>query len=491
VLAARKGFELVGQGLVGEREGATSTAAQRFARFGLGLTYDALGAETIAAAKLHMLDTLGCGLAGLGAGDGAFVLEAAAEVAIGGPATAIGVPDGLPATEAALVNGTLCHVLDFDDTHPDSIVHVSAAVVPAALAAGEIAGSSGRELICALIAGNEVSTRLGMAAGGRFHARGLHPTGVCGVFGATVAAARLRGLSAEQATNALGIAGSMAGGLLEFLADGAKTKPLHPGWTAQAALAAVRLAAHGATGPASVFEGRRGFFATYLHGETPDLDGQLADLGTRYETPRIAFKPYPACHYTHAPIDALAQLIDQENLTRADVESITALSDATGVALVLDPPADKVRPRTPYDSKFSLPYCLATLLVRGSVDVASFHAEAIGDPDVLEVAALVDYEERVYAAAPDAFPGGVRVRTRDGRVLEAELRNQRGGAENPMSEAEVIGKFRTNAGQTLPTDAVAALESTVLQLESCLDLGEFAALGQAVRELETGVFSTP
>jgi 2-methylcitrate dehydratase PrpD len=465
--------------LVGERDRATSTAAQRIARFSVDLDYDTLPPETIAAAKLHALDALGCGLAGFATGDGAFVIDAAAEVAAAGPATAIGVRDGLPPGEAALVNGTLCHVLDFDDTHPDSIVHVSAAVVPAALAAGEIAGSSGREAICALVAGNEVSTRLGMAAGGRFHARGLHPTGVCGVFGATVTAARLRGLTADQTTNALGIAGSMAGGLLEFLADGAKTKPLHPGWAAQAALAAVRLAAHGATGPGSVFEGRRGFFATYLHGETPDLEGQIADLGRRFETPRIAFKPYPACHYTHAPIDALAELVAREQLTTEDVESITALSDATGVALVLHPPADKLRPRTPYDSKFSLPYCLATLLVRGTVDVASFRADAIGDPEVLELAARVDYEERAYAAAPDAFPGGVRVRTRDGRVLEAELRNQRGGAENPMSKAEVIGKFRANAAQALAADAVARLESAILDLESQPSLAELALLSEA------------
>ncbi|MGH2851553.1 MAG: MmgE/PrpD family protein [Solirubrobacteraceae bacterium] len=479
MLAANEGVELAQKELVGERDRATSTAAQRIARFSTDLEYDALTPETVAAAKLHALDTLGCGLAGFATGDGAFVIDAATEVAAAGPATAIGFPNGLPPGEAALVNGTLCHVLDFDDTHPDSIVHVSAAVVPAALAAGEIAASSGREAICALVAGNEVSTRLGMAAGGRFHARGLHPTGVCGVFGATVTAARLRALSAEQTTNALGIAGSMAGGLLEFLADGAKTKPLHPGWAAQAALAAVRLAAHGATGPGSVFEGRRGFFATYLHGETPDLEGQLADLGRRFETPRIAFKPYPACHYTHAPVDALAELIARERLTADDVESITALSDETGVGLVLHPRADKLAPRTPYDSKFSLPYCLATLLVRGSVDVGSFQADAIGDPEVLELAARVDYEERAYAAAPDAFPGGVRVRTRDGRVLEAELRNQRGGAENPMSEAEVIGKFRANAAQALTADAVAQLESAILELESRPSLAGLGLLSRA------------
>jgi 2-methylcitrate dehydratase PrpD len=463
-----------------------TTAAQRLAAFAAELQFPDIPGEVVDAAELHLLDTVGCGLAAHALNEAPFVTGAAAEVAAGGPASAIGMPTGLPAAEAALVNGTLCHALDYDDTHPDSIVHVSAAIVPAALAAGEVAGASGEELVCALIAGNETSIRLGMAAGGVFHARGLHPTGVCGVFGATVTAARLRGLDGDQTTNALGIAGSMAGGLLEFLADGAKTKPLHPGWAAHAALTAVRLAAHGATGPATVLEGRRGFFATYLHGESPDLDGQLSDLGVRYETPRIAYKPYPACHYTHAPIDALAALVDTEKLVPSDVASITALSDETGVGLVLEPLQDKLRPRTVYDAKFSLPYCLAALVVNGGVDVGSFTPDAIADPAVLELAGRVDYERKAYAALPDAFPGGVRVHTRDGRVIEAELRHQRGGAENPMSKAEVVGKYRANAEQALPAASVADLEHAVLGMEREDGLAAFAVLADA-RQLPAAV----
>jgi 2-methylcitrate dehydratase PrpD len=458
-----------------------STASQRIAAFTVGLRLQDVPAETVLAAKLHALDALGCGLAASAMGEAAFAVGAALEVASAGPATAIGLPGGLPASEAVLVNGTLCHALDYDDTHPDSIVHVSAAVTPAGLAAGEIAGSSGSELLCALVAGNETSIRLGAAAGGRFHARGLHPTGVCGIFGATVTAARLRGLDEERTAHALGIAGSMAGGLLEFLSDGAKTKPLHPGWAAHGALAAVRLAAHGATGPASVLEGRRGFFAAYLHGESPELEGQLADLGARFATPRIAFKPYPACHYTHAPIDALAEILARDGLDPAEIEWITALSDETGVGLVLHPLEDKLRPRTPYDAKFSLPYCLGALLVHGRVDVASFTAEAVRDPAVLSVASRVDYEQRAYSAAPDAFPGGVRVRMRDGREHEAELRHQRGGTENPMSTAEVLEKFCRNAILALPAAVVSELETAMLSLESLESLAPLAVLGRARR----------
>jgi 2-methylcitrate dehydratase PrpD len=444
------------------------TAAQRVARF--VAEFDDVPEGVVAAAQLHVLDTLGCGLAALAMDEVAFVFDAVAETESAGPATAIGLADGLSPDDAALVNGTHFHALDYDDTHPDSVIHVSASTVAAGLAAGEVAGASGRDFIRAVVIGNEISIRVGMAAGGRFHARGFHPTGVCGVFGATATVARLRGLDARTTTNALGIAGSMAGGLMEFLADGAKTKPIHPGWAAHCALNAVRLAVHGATGPVTVLDGRRGFLGTYLHGEPYDIDGQVADLGSRWETPNIAFKPYPACHYIHAPLDALDSLVAEHALSAEDVASIVALSDETGVALVLDPPADKLAPRTVYDAKFSLPYCLGAMLVHGHVDVGSFNEDAIRDPSVLDVASRVTYELKTYASAPDAFPGGVRVRTTDGQTLEAELRHQRGGAENPMSSDDVIAKFRSNAGLALSSAEAQSLESAVVALEDQPDL---------------------
>jgi 2-methylcitrate dehydratase PrpD len=447
-----------------------SSASERIASFAVSLTADDLSADVVWAAKLHALDTLGCGIAAAALGEAAYAAASALEVAGQGSATAIGILEPIAPSDAAFVNGTLCHALDFDDTHPHSIVHVSASVVPAALAAAQAHEASGADVVVALVAGSETSIRLGMAAGGAFHARGLHPTGVCGVFGATVAAARLRGLDARQTANALGLAGSMASGLLEFLADGSETKRLHPGFAAQAGLAAARLAAHGATGPATVLEGRFGLFNAYLHGVDADVAGQVADLGERWETPRIAFKPYPACHYVHAPVDALAQLVAEHGLGVDDVERLVAFSDATGESLVLHPLADKIRPRTVYDAKFSLPYCLAALLVHGRLDVTSFTRAAIADPEVLDVARRVDYEVKEYSPAPDAFSGGVRVQTRDGRTLEAELRHQRGGSENPLTVDDVVEKYRANALLGLEERDVSTLESAVLALEGTPDL---------------------
>jgi 2-methylcitrate dehydratase PrpD len=454
------------------------TAAQRFASFSTSLTLDAIPAEVVEAAKLHILDTLGCGLAGHARDAAPAAREAMTERGVSGPATAIGVNAGLPAAEAALANGVTCHALDFDDTHTGAIAHVSVVVVPAALAAAQSAGAGGAELLTAAVAGNEIITRLGMAVGSAFHARGFHPTAVCGVFGATAAAARLQGLEAETAVNALGIAGSMASGLLEYLADGSSTKQLHPGWAAHAGIIASRLAAHGATGPASIIEGRFGLYRAFVARDDVDITTQLADLGERWETPRIAFKPYPACHYVHASLDATVQALAGSPVGLEEIEEIVALSTEAGVSLVLEPLADKHRPRSEYEAKFSLPYSIASLLVRGKVDVSTYTDEAIAEPDVLELAAKVRYEVKDYPTFPQALPGGVRIRLRDGRTLEAELPYQRGGPENPMSAGEVREKFRANAALALSDSDVEALEEAVMTLEQLGDLHALEVLSK-------------
>jgi 2-methylcitrate dehydratase PrpD len=457
------------------------TAAERFAAFSSSLTVERIPDSVLDSAKLHILDALGCGLAAHALDTAPAAREAMIETGSIGPATAIGVTYGLPPADAALVNGVTCHALDYDDTHTGAVAHVSVAVVPAALAVAQSEGAAGADLLAAAVAGNEIVARLGMAVGSGFHARGFHATAVCGVFGATAAACHLQSLDVAAVTNALGIAGSMASGLLEYLADGSSTKRLHPGWVAHAAVIASRLAAHGATGPASVFEGRFGLYRAFAERDDIDVETLTAELGERWETPRIAFKPYPACHYVHASLDAAAQALAETPVRTEDIEEIVALTTEAGVSLVLEPLADKHRPRTEYEAKFSLPYSIASLLVRGHVDVSTYTDEAIADPDVLALAAKVRYEVKDYDTFPRAFPGGVRIHTRDGRTLEAELPYQRGGPENPMSAEEVREKFRTNAALALSAAEVEALEEAVTTLERSGDLGAFELLARAAR----------
>ena len=457
------------------------TAAERFAAFSSSLTVERIPDPVLDSAKLHILDALGCGLAAHALDTAPAAREAMIETGSIGPATAIGVTYGLPPADAALVNGVTCHALDYDDTHTGAVAHVSVAVLPAALAVAQSEGADGADLLAAVVAGNEIVARLGMAVGSGFHTRGFHATAVCGVFGATAAACHLQSLGVAATTNALGIAGSMASGLLEYLADGSSTKRLHPGWVAHAAVIASRLAAHGATGPASVFEGRFGVYRAFAERDDIDAETLTAELGERWETPRIAFKPYPACHYVHASLDAAAQALAETPVRTEDIEEIVALTTEAGVSLVLEPLADKHRPRTEYEAKFSLPYSIAWLLVHGHVDVSTYTDQAIADPDVLALAAKVRYEVKDYDTYPRAFPGGVRIHTRDGRTLEAELPYQRGGHENPMSAEQVREKFRTNAALALSAAEVEALEEAVTALERSGDLGAFELLARAAR----------
>jgi 2-methylcitrate dehydratase PrpD len=445
-------------------EGLMATAAERFAAFALELDLDAVPDEVVDAAKLHALDMLGCGLAAHGLGIAGEGRTAMAELGGEPDATVIGLDRGLPAANAAFANAMLCHGLDFDDTHSDSVSHVSTVVVPAAAALAEARGATGRELLTAVIAGNEVVTRIGMATPGAFHARGFHPTAICGIFGATAAAARLSGLSVADTASALGIAGSMASGLFAYLDDATATKPIHPAWAAHGALVAARLAALGAEGPPGVLEGRFGLYHAFVDTRI-DLEPQLADLGERWETPRIAFKAFPACHFIHGSLGATASLgeVDLD-----EVEDILVTVPEAGVSLVLEPAESKVAPRTDYEGKFSLQYSTAAMLVHGSVGLTTYTPEALADERVLGLAGKVRYETKEYASYPAAFPGGVRIALRDGRTLEADLPYQLGAPENPMSAEQVRAKFRENAA--LAGGSFEALEEAVLELDHRDDL---------------------
>ena len=446
------------------------TAAQRLAAFTTGLTLDDVPADVAEHAKLHLLDTLGCGLAAHALGVAAEGRTAMAEVGGEAQATVIGLEAPLPGMSAAFANAMLCHGLDFDDTHSDSVSHVSTVTCPAALAAGEATRRSGRDVLAAIVGANEVVTRIGMAASGEFHRRGFHPTAICGVFGATAAAARLRGLEAERATSALGIAGSMASGLFAYLEDGTPTKPIHPGWAAHGGLLAARLAELGAEGPPSVLEGKFGLYHAYLAAEPGaiDIEAQLVDLGTRWETPRIAYKPYPACHFMHGSLGATAEAA--AGLDPDDVEEILVTVPAAGVSLVLEPAASKIAPRSEYEGKFSLQYSAAAMIVHGRVGVSTYSDEAIADPRVLDLARRVRYEAKDYDTYPAAFPGGVRIRTRDGRTIEADFPYQRGGPENPLTADEVKAKFRENAALALSDEMLEQLETAILALDEQADL---------------------
>src|SRR6266478_1413183 len=426
-------------------------------------------------AALRVLDTIGCALAGAREEHAPSVLALASRWGGPGLSTVWGTTLTAAPPQAALANGAFAHGLDFDDTHADSVCHASAVLVPAVLALAESERLGGRDALTALVAGYEAMIRIGMAAPGRFHERGWHATAVCGAFGAALAAGKSLGLDASRLTAAVGIAGSMASGVMEFLEDSSWVKRLHPGWAAQSGIQAAALAQEGFTGPATALEGRLGFYRAAL-GDVPDIAKQLKNLGDEWETVRSSFKLYPCCHLNHAYLDAVASLKRTEGLRPEQVEEVECLVPAGEVPIVCEPTTAKLRPRSPYDAKFSLAFCVAAALVGDRVGIGTFSEEGIREPGALALAARVRYTVDPSSPYPRTFPGWVKVRLRDGRMLEAREESQRVGPEMPIAPDEVIAKFRDNAARLMPPARVDALESAVLGMERARNLGPLLAL---------------
>ena len=363
----------------------------------------------------------------------------------------IGARSRVGAASAVLANSTLAHGLDFDDTREDAIVHTGSVAVPTALAVGEAVNASGRSVLEAMIAGVEVMCRVGLAVPGRFHARHFHPTSLAGSFAAAAVAGRLLRLSEDQLVHAFGICGSQAAGIIEYLADGSWTKRLHPGWAANAGVTAAFLAQSGFSGPETVFEGAHGFYQAFAGGhDEARLAALLDTLGRQWEIEQLTFKPYPCGSIAHPYMDCAARLRGQIRLE--DVAEIRCRTAAGPVPRLWEPLAAKHRPPNGYASKFSLPYLLAVILVKGRATLAEFTDEAVQDPDVLRVAARVGYELDASIDYPRQFVGHVAARLRDGRLVEERQDRPRGGPDHPIPKADLEEKFRGNAALAVPRE---------------------------------------
>lgn len=452
------------------------TQSETLADFAARLSYAALPPEVVAKTKLHLLDLLGVALASstMPFGEGAW--QAAHAAGGDGNATVIGFRERLAPAWAALVNGTLAHGTDFDDTHPASVVHVSTSVSPAALAAAEAAGADGGRFVAALALGMESAIRIGLVARGAFHDRGFHPTGICGTYAAALAAGFLAGLDAGRLADAVGLAGSMAAGSLEFLSDGSAAKRVHGGWAAHGGLVAVELARQGFSGPRGVFEGRFGLYRSHLGDEGWDIAALTRGLGRRWEMLGLALKPYPCCHFTHAFIDCAARARGELRLRTEEIARVDCFIAPREMPVVCEPRAKKCSPQNDYDAKFSLPYTVASMLCRGHVDLDDFTPEAIRDPAVLALAARVGCYPDPSADYPRHFPGRLRVTLTDGRTVEYAEPVNRGGAERPLSVEEVRDKCRRNASRALSSDRIEALIDAVERVDRMPSLGALADL---------------
>lgn len=443
---------------------ATATAARQLARFVVGLRLDDVPASVADAASRLALDTLGNALAASVEDFGRSVLAVAERLGGAAESTLIGTGARVAAANAVLANATLAHGLDFDDTREEAIVHTGCVAVTTALAVGEAVGASGRAALEALIAGIEVMCRVGLAVPGALHARHFHPTAVAGGFGAVGAAAKLYRMSEDEIVTAFGICGSQASGILEYLADGSWTKRLHPGWAAHAGVVATLLARSGFVAPATVLEGVHGLYAAFAGGhDAARLDALLDTLGRRWEVAELTLKPYPCGSIAQPYMDCALRLREQ-GVRAADVVAIRCRTAAGPVPRLWEPLASKHAPPNGYAAKFSLPYLVAVILVKGRAGLAELTEDAVHDPDVLGVAKRVVYELDPAIDYPRQFVGDVEVTLADGCVRRERRDGPRGGPDAPLTRAEIEAKFRGNASLALAADRVEGLYHAVGRL---------------------------
>ncbi len=378
------------------------------------------------AAALFTLDAVANSLAGRHSAPGQILLEwwrASASNAS---------PD--PGREAFLM-GALCHILETDDLHRESVVHPGCVVVPAAWALARKRGAGGQQLLTAILHGFEAATRVGMAVGPE-HYRIWHNTATCGPFGSAMAAASLLGLDKAQTVHALGNAGSLSSGLWQFLETGAMTKHLHAGHAAEAGIRAAELAAFGFTGPPAILEGEKGFFRAAC----PDADpaAVMRNPDADWQLTRTSIKPWPSCRHTHPTIDAAEELRARliaagrkpEDIAEVEVETYRAAIDV----------CDRPRATSDYEAKFSLQHTAAAALLLPQVDFAAFGPEARELCAELALKVKAEAVEPWASAYPGSWGGCVSIRLKDGYQDKAKRVNAKGDPEAPLSRDEMIAK---------------------------------------------------
>lgn len=451
--------------------------SQELAEFAASFDYGAIPGQVRDRAKHLVLDAVGIALASTQFDFAHHAFSALADLAGRGDGVVLGFSSRLPLRDAVLANGILIHGLDYDDTHVPGIVHASASSVPLALGLAAHLDRSGRELLAAYVLAVEVSARLGAVAKGGFHQTGFHPTGLIGTFGCTVAAGSLYGMNVAQLRMAQGIALSLASGSLEFLQDGAWTKRMHPGWAGVAGITAASLARRGFIGPGAAYEGRFGLFPSYLGIEAKRCDYSLATrgLGEIWEVCEVAVKPYPACHFVHGCTDA-ALALRAGGVRAADIAQVRALVPQEVVKTVCEPVANKRRPQNGYDAKFSIPYAVATSFVRGKFGLAELEEAALRDPEVLALADRVDYEADPKSGFPKAYSGEVIVRLKDGRELRHREQVNRGAADRPLANEEIVAKFLDNAQLAVSASRAGEMRDAILSMDDAASARELAAV---------------
>ncbi|MEM7404600.1 MAG: MmgE/PrpD family protein [Pseudomonadota bacterium] len=444
---------------------APATLSASLADFALQLQYDQIPEPVRERALSLILDALGIALAANSYPFADQMLAGLTALGGSGDCRVIGRPDKLPLRDAITMNGGLIHGLDYDDTHMNSVIHATAATLPAMLGMAEHTGASGREMLTAYVAGMEVAIRLGLVKPFGWHHEGYHATGVVAHFASTLICGRLLGLDGTQLVSAQGIVGSTASASQEFAEEGAWNKRLHPGWGGVAGVTACYLAKSGFVGPSKPYEGRYGVYRMHLGAEAElDLTQLTADLGERYELGEAAIKPYPTCHFTHAAADAALILRERHGLTPDDVANVRVFVPGDTVPVIAEPETNKRRPRSEYDGKFSMHYIAAAALVRGRFGLAELAPESLADPAILAVADRTTCAPDPDTRFPAYYSGGVAIETRAGVTLTHHEPVNRGAGDRALSHAEIEDKFRNNLSLVMDEATTEKMRTHILAM---------------------------
>ncbi|QRG69035.1 MmgE/PrpD family protein [Brevibacillus choshinensis] len=443
------------------------SVSKEFAQYVTRLTYAELPQEVVAFAKICILDWLGSALAGSSKAPIHMLAQVAQE--LGGSEQATLVTGGRSSvTHAALVNGASSHIVELDDIHKASIIHAGTVVIPAALAVAEWKQKSGRELIEAIVAGYEVCYRIGEAVSPS-HYYFWHNTATCGTFGAAVAASKLLGQREEQIVHTLGSAGTQAAGLWEFIEDGAMSKQLHPGKAAMNGILAALLAEKGFTGASRILEGKRGFVRAMSQEVDPEQMTQ--GLGTTHKIMENSFKIHASCRHTHHAIDLIVAMMAEHGVSWQKVERVRVRTYQVALTIT-----DNPDPGSVYAAKFSLQYCVALALVKGSAGLHDFTEEALYDPVIREVMRRVEVcvDPDIDARYPRKWEAAAELDLADGTTICQHAEYPKGDPENPVTHGQIVQKFRTLALDQ-PKDTIEHYLQMIDELEHVPDVAMFFA----------------
>jgi 2-methylcitrate dehydratase PrpD len=396
-----------------------------------------------------------------------YVASVVDSVEAGGPCTAIGHDRRFDPASAALINGTAAHGEDFDDTFEGGPVHSGAVIMPAVVAAAERHGLGGTDALFGLAVGCEVMCRLSLVVPRAVHKAGFHPTAVFGALASAAAVASALRLPAPQLVAALGTAGSMASGIIEYLAEGAWTKRLHPGWAAQSGYRAALLARGGFVGPRTVFEGQHGIFNSFARTTECDWDALLGAFGQQWVMTTIALKPYACGTMTHPYIDC-ARRLARRGVRPEEIVDIVCETAEGYVHRLWEPLASKQSPPNGYAAKFSVPYAIAAGFLLDGAGLGAFEERNVSDPRLVALAGKVRYVVDPGNPYPRQYTGHIRATLANGSVVEERQPHLRGGAAEPLARSEIEAKFRANCrhGRWTEGQAAATLEATRRLFES-------------------------